>query len=319
MYLKRNGALGKINSLAKSGTKTYHCDFYISTNVMKMKEKDPRKVGPVYRVLSQDLYGTGFHHEEIGFRQTEMWRSKSRQFSRDADIIGKIEERHKPMDKKRLTKPERVGFIILRQSLWRDEKEALDRRLVVKLFSNSGGWTATMEEMVAEEYAISFAADEPLVAFTVLTDENEIMTWVRQLRRGGLSTENYGFYILGPDKTFEVFRIEGARVTLGDDFRVIRLNGGKVVANIDSKFGDFGGEYKVRIKDPVLAENDWFCNILQCFSIMINYREKIREKIKKGMKQWKRRKRFPSQHRYEISLLANPRKLTLELDELDDV
>ena len=286
---------------------------------MIMSKKDPRKVGPVYRVFSQDLYGTGFHHEEMGFRQAEMWRSKSRQFSRDADIIGKIEERRKPMDKKRLTKPERVGFIIIRQSLWRKKKDPLDRRLVVKLFSNSGGWIATMEEMVAEEYAISFAADQPLVAFTVLSKENEIVTWVKQLRRGGLSTENYAFYILGPDNSFEVFRIEGTRVTLGDDFRVIRLNGRKVVANIDSIFGDFGGEYKVRIKDPVLAENEWFCRILQCFSIMINYRERIREKIEKGMRQWKRSKREPTQHRYEISLLANPRKLTLDLDELEDV
>jgi hypothetical protein len=286
---------------------------------MNMPEKDPRKVGPVYRVLSQDLYGTGFHHEEMGFRQAEMWRSKSRQFSRDADIIGKIEERVKIVDKKKLTKPERIGFIILRQSLWKKAKDPLDKRLVAKLFTNSGGWVATMEEMVAEEYAISFAADQPLVAFTVMSTENEIVTWVKQLKRGGLSTENYAFYILGPDKTFEVFRIEGTRGTLGDDFRVIRLNGRQVVANIDSKFGDFGGEYKVRIKDPVLAENEWFCRILQCFSIMVNYRERIREKLKKGMRQWKARKREPTQHRYEISLLANPRKLTLNLDELEDV
>ena len=223
------------------------------------------------------------------------------------------------MDKKRLTKPERVGFIIVRQSLWRNEKEPLDKRLVVKLFSNSGGWLATMEEMVAEEYALSFAADQPLVAFTVLSKENEIVTWVKQLRRGGLSTENYAFYILGPDNSFEVFRIEGTRVTLGDDFRVIRLNGRRVVANIDSKFGDFGGEYKVRIKDPVLAENEWFCRVLQCFSIMVNYRERIRKKLETGMRKWKRGKRDPTQHRYEISLLANPRKLTLKLDELEDV
>ncbi|MGD9396686.1 MAG: hypothetical protein PVJ05_09685 [Candidatus Thorarchaeota archaeon] len=283
-----------------------------------MSKKDPRKIGPVYRVFSQDLYGTGFHHEEMGFRQAEMWRSKSRQFSRDADIIGKIMERERPMDKKRLTKPERVGFIILRQSLWR-KADPLERRLVVKLFSNRGGWVATMEEMVAEEYATSFAANQPLVAFTVMSRENEIVTWVKQLRRGGLSTENYAFYILGPDKTFEVFRIEGTRATLGDDFRVIRLNGRRVVANIDSKFGDFGGEYKVRIKDPVLAENEWFCRVLQCFSIMVNYRERIRKKLRKVMTQWKKSKTEPSLHRYEISLLANPRKLTLKLDELEDV
>ncbi|MFW9786472.1 MAG: hypothetical protein ACFFE2_01510 [Candidatus Thorarchaeota archaeon] len=284
-----------------------------------MPNKDPRKVGPVYRVFSQDLYSTGFHHEEMGFRQAEMWRAKSRQYSRDADIVGKIVERKRPVDGKRLSKPERVGFIILRQSLWRRAEDELDRRLVVKLFSNSGGWTATLEEMVAEEYALSFASGEPLVAFTVLTNENEFVTWVRQLKRGGLSTENYSFYLLGPEKSFEVFRIEGTRVTLGDDFRVIRLNGRKVVAKIDSKFGDLGGEYKVRIKDPVLAENEWFCRILQCFAIMVNYRERIRKKLRKGMNQWKKGAREPTQQRYELSLLANPRKLTLRTDELEDV
>ena len=283
-----------------------------------MTEKDPRKVGPVYRVFSQDLYGTGFHHEEMGFRQAEMWRSKSRQFSRDADIVGKIMERRKPMDEKKLTKPERVGFIILRQSLWK-QVDPIDRRLVMKLFTNKGGWIATMEEMVAEEYAMSFGAAEPLIAFTVLSKENEIVTWVKQLRRRGLTTETYAFYLLGPKKTFEVFRIEGTRGTLGDDFRVLRLNGRKVVANIDSKFGDFGGAFKVRIKDPVLADNEWFCRVLQCFSIMVNYRERIRKKIRKGLNQWKKGIREPTQHRYEISLLANPRKLTLKLDELEDV
>ena len=308
-----------LNLSTNAETKTYHGDTLQSTHVMNMAEKDPRKIGPVYRVFTQDLYGTGFHLEEMGFRQAEMWRSKSRQFSKDADIVGKIMEQRRPKDKKRLTKPERVGFIILRQSLWKHAKDPLDKRLVVKLFSNKGGWIATMEEMLAEEYAISFAAYQPLVAFTVLSRENEIITWVKQQRRGGLDTENYAFYLLGPDNTFEVFRIEGTRMTLGDDFRVLRLKGRKVVANIDSKFGDFGGGFKVRIQDPVLAENEWFCRVLQCFSIMVNYRERIRKKLRKGIAQWKKGKREPTQHRYEISLLANPRKLTLKLDELEDV
>ena len=169
-----------LNLSTNAETKTYHGDTLQSTHVMNMAEKDPRKIGPVYRVFTQDLYGTGFHLEEMGFRQAEMWRSKSRQFSKDADIVGKIMEQRRPKDKKRLTKPERVGFIILRQSLWKHAKDPLDKRLVVKLFSNKGGWIATMEEMLAEEYAISFAAYQPLVAFTVLSRENEIITWVKQ-------------------------------------------------------------------------------------------------------------------------------------------
>jgi hypothetical protein len=281
------------------------------------KEKE-RKVGPVYRVFSQDLYSTGLHTEGFGFRQEEMWRSKSRQFSKDADIIGKIEEARRSDDKKKLPPVKRIGFIILRQSLW-NSADDLEKRLVVKLFSNSGSWVATMEEMVAEEYAMSFASDRPLIAFTVLSRESEFVTYVRQFRRGGTSTENYAFYIIGPKGTFETFRIEGARASMGDDFKVIRLNGHETVADIDSKFGDMGGEFTVKIKDSILADNEWFCRVLQCFSIMIAYRAKIREKINDGYHKWKKGKFIPSQHRYEVSLLANPRKLTLKTDELEEV
>lgn len=248
----------------------------------------------------------------------EMWRAKSRQFSRDADIIGKIDEGRWIAKKEKVGPIEKTGFIILRSSLWSKEDE-LDRRLVVKLFSDSGNWLATMEEMVAEEYALSFAADMPLVSFVVLSEENEIVTWVRQLKRGSASTENFSFYILGPKGSFEVFRIEGARVSFGDDFNVIRLNGHQVVAKIDSKFGDVGGEFTVTIRDPVLAENEWFCRVLQCFSVMIAFRGAIREKIDKGFNKWKKGKFEPKQHRYEFSLLANPRKLTLKTDELEEV
>jgi len=199
---------------------------------------------------------------------------------------------------KRSYHPRRKLDSLYSVSLW-GEVDKLDRRLVVKLFTSSGGWIATMEEMVADEYTTSFVSDEPLVSFTVLTRDSEIVTWVKQQKRGKLSTENYSFYILGPEKSFEAFRIEGARASLGDDFNVIRLSG--------------------EVKDPVLAENEWFCRVLQCFSVMIAYRGAIRDKINKGIKLWKKEEKLPKQHRYEISLLANPRKLTLKLDELEDV
>jgi hypothetical protein len=153
----------------------------------------------------------------------------------------------------------------------------------------------------------------------VITRGNELLTWVRQLRRGGLSTENFSFYVLGPEGSFETFRIEGKRASLGDDFDVIRLNGHQTVAKIDSKFGDVGGEFTVTVRDPVLAKNEWFCRVLQCFSVFIAFRGTIREKIDKGFNRWKKGKWEPGLHRYEVSLLANPRKLTLDLEELEDV
>ncbi|MFX1271090.1 MAG: hypothetical protein ACFFAX_05335 [Promethearchaeota archaeon] len=278
-----------------------------------------RKVGPVYRILSQDLYSTDLHADEFGLRQQEVWRSKSRQFTKDAEIIGKIEEARFDEKIDRLGRPEKVGFIALRSSLLKGELNEASKRLVIKLFSDSGAWLATIEEMVAESYALSYATNEAMVSFVVIVNDVEVMTHIRQVQRTGFSTETYSFYILGPDNTFEVFRIEGKRGTLGDDFKVVRLNGGETVADIDSKFGDIGGEFVVKVKDPVLAKNNWFCRTLQCFSTIIRFREEIRKRHEHYMEKWEKGKVEPIQHRYEISLLANPRKLTLSLDELEEV
>ena len=243
------------------------------------KDKDERKVGPKYRVMSQDLYSTGLHSDELGLRQVEVWRSKSRQFTKDSDIIGKIEEAKMDKDRKKLSHMEKSGFITLRSSIWSGEMDESSRRLVVKLFSDTGRWLATIEEIVAESYALSYATEDPMLSFVVLVDGIEIMTRIQEVQRSGIATETYGFLILGPEGTFEVFRIEGKRATLGDDFRVVRLNGGQTVAEIDSKFADIGGEFVVEVKDPVLAKNNWFCRVLQCFSVAIPYRKQMHDKI----------------------------------------
>ncbi|NHJ14697.1 MAG: hypothetical protein EAX95_13540 [Candidatus Thorarchaeota archaeon] len=281
--------------------------------------KEERKVGPVYRVLSQDLYITDLHEEEMGVRQAEVWRSKSRQFTKDSEIIGKIGERVMERDSDKLSKQEKTGFIALRKSLWIGEMNEGSRRLVVKLFSDKGRWLATLEEMVAESMALSYGINEPVLSFAVIVDGIEIVTYIRQVRRTGLSTETYAFYILGPQGSFEVFRIEGKRATLGDDFKIVRLRRNETVAEVDSKFADIGGEFVVRIKDPVLAENEWFCRVLQCFSVAIRFRNESRKKVEMLMKKWEKGDLDPLQHRYETSLLANPRKLTLSIEELEDI
>ncbi|MGD2072850.1 MAG: hypothetical protein PVG65_05115 [Candidatus Thorarchaeota archaeon] len=280
---------------------------------------DNRKIGPVYRLISQDLYATDLHSDEMGMRQAEIWRAKSRQFSKDAEIIGKITEAYRKSHKDDMPELEKEGFIILRDSLWNNAPDELSRRLVLKLFSNKGGWIATLEEMVAEEYALSFTSGLPIVSFVVMTKENEIITHIRQTLKGAFGMESFSFYLLGPNNTFDVFRIERKRVSAGTDYKVIRLKGKEEVAEIDSKLGDIGGEFQVKIKDPVLAKNQWFCRILQCFAVMNRYRDDIKEKVENGLKKWSKGKIKPVMDRYEVSLLANPRKLSLSLEELDNI
>ncbi len=280
---------------------------------------DERRIGPTYRVLSQDLYATDMHADEIGIRQAEVWRSKSRQFSKDAEIIGKIMEAQRKTEDEDMPSLEKTGFIIIRDSLWSGAEDELSRRMVLKLFSDSGGWIATIEEMVAEELAYTFGSGLPIVSFAVMTRDSEVVTYIRQVNRGTLAMENFAFYLLGPDGAFDVFRIERKRVSAGGDYNVFRLRDGQKVSEVDSKFGDIGGEFQVIVKDPVLAENEWYCHIMQAFAAMLRYRDPIKEKIQRVMDKWARGDFDPRLQRLEVSLLANPRKLSLSMEEFEEI
>ncbi len=272
-----------------------------------------------YRVLSQDFYATKLHGDTIGIMQDEKWRAKSRQFTTDSEIIGKIEEAVLQKDKQQLPTANKVGFIVVRNLTWEDEKDELERRLVIKLFTDSGTWLASGEEMVAEEYALSAACETPLITLAVLTKESEIVTYIRQVRRGPMATEGFAFYLPGPDGKFEAFTIEGQRGAVGDDYKVTLASGDVVVARIDSRVADIGGRVVVSVNDSILAENELFCRVLQCFSVMLRYRQAILNKIQKGVNDWAKGKVQPVQHRHELSLLANPRRLTLNKDEFEEV
>ena len=60
-----------------------------------------------------DLWKTGAHGIEIGLKQDEQHRAKSRQFSKGTDIIGEYKEG----DKK--------GYVTYRTGPWDDEKDDL--------------------------------------------------------------------------------------------------------------------------------------------------------------------------------------------------
>ncbi|MEM2143601.1 MAG: hypothetical protein QXS20_09890 [Candidatus Thorarchaeota archaeon] len=283
------------------------------------QKPQPRGGDVVYRVLSQDLYSTALHGDQVGIRQDEQWRAKSRQFTSDARIIGKIQESARSKPSEKLSPLTKTGFIVIRESTWSQEKDPNSRRLTMKLFSSSGNWLASIEEMLAEEYAVSYVSGVPQIVCSVLVSGSDIVTYIRQQRRGAMAVEGYSFYVPGPDGSFQVFSVVGKRATAGDDFNVVMLENEVVVAEIDSKFGDVGGEFVVSIKDSILANNDLFVRVLQCFSLVVRYRKEIWNKIGRGLEEWTKGKKRPIQHKYEVSLLANPRRITLKRDELEEV
>ena len=93
--------------------------------------------------LVVDLWATDAHKVEVGLYKMERKSHKDRQWTKDADIIGKLEKNGKD-----------YGHITIRKSVW-DTDNPLEKRLVLKLFSMSDYWQGSLELLQSESIALS--------------------------------------------------------------------------------------------------------------------------------------------------------------------
>ncbi|TFF84088.1 hypothetical protein EU523_01855, partial [Candidatus Heimdallarchaeota archaeon] len=101
-----------------------------------------------------DLWATELHAVEIGIRKHELFEAKERQFSKDLELFGRIKENG-----------EKKGYIGFR-------KEAIEgyphqQRLIIKSFSKTMNWEATIEELVAVEFSRSMGVHRSLPSFII--------------------------------------------------------------------------------------------------------------------------------------------------------
>jgi hypothetical protein len=122
--------------------------------------------------------------------------------------------------------------------------------------------------------------------------------------------KTYSFYLFDSDeKLLHLYRIREDRLTFGDDWNVNDISGEKV-ARIDGKALNIGGMFKIEIYDQFLADNEVFIRVLVLFASMLKYRKKLRKKIKKTMKLYKKGEIAIKLSFEEIKLYQNPRRLT---------
>ena len=79
------------------------------------------------------LWLTDSNTTEIGIYQQDRYRAKSRQFTKDMDILGEVKEDGK-----------RVGLVAYRKDAWKKETD-MKRRMVIKLFTDEVNWRGTMD------------------------------------------------------------------------------------------------------------------------------------------------------------------------------
>ncbi|OLS24173.1 MAG: hypothetical protein HeimC3_20720 [Candidatus Heimdallarchaeota archaeon LC_3] len=259
----------------------------------KKKDKKPvkksRRTNKPVRVISVDLWRTGLHMEEIGIKKKEELMSKSRQFTRNMDIIGEIKEKDSKKDN---------GIIAINQGV-RDEK------LILKAFTGSIGWMGTLEETIAQEVSQSLALDRNFPAYVLIIDKYEYILNLEKLFGGAGHSEKHHITIYHKDKTFDSFVIKERRLGIGDDWNIVD-EPDDVIAEIDGKKFDIGGQWDIKIYNDDLAKHRAFVTAMILFCASRKYHKEVEKRIGKIIANKKKGIKFTLDHN-ELQLYKNPR------------
>ncbi|MGQ4832724.1 MAG: hypothetical protein ACP6IS_02350 [Candidatus Asgardarchaeia archaeon] len=241
-----------------------------------------------------DFWATSLHGEEIGIKQKEQWISKSRQFTKDMDIYGKI-----------IRDKEDFGIVAFRTRAL--EKE---NRLVVRAFTDRGAWIGSLEELLSKEIRNTVLLNEPTLSYAIIQPDYDYVTVIdRIIKRGLFQREYYVFDIFIEKGTIETYTLESARVSLGSDFSVRRENDGKKVATIDSKVLNIGGAVEIKFHDDKAKENQVLERILIMFAAGLRFADEQKRKIERLVKEFKEEKKAIKIPKEELALYENPRRI----------
>ncbi|MFW9993757.1 MAG: hypothetical protein ACFFD4_17055 [Candidatus Odinarchaeota archaeon] len=239
----------------------------------------------VVKEIDVDLWKTKAHGEIIGIKQKEEYMAKSRYFTRDSEIIGEVKE-----------EGETSGYLVRRET---------DERLIIRLFSKSMYYQASLEEMIAREQVRRLIYKQNFPSFIVLLKDYPYIVQMSKERGGFGNPEIYSFYhFSNKDGAFEPLVIRSTR-GLGEDFEVKSFD--KKVAEIDGAKFDIGGAFKIRIFDPELAKEQSFYRSLIVFSGALKYLGDVKDRIDK-LDDYQKREEVIKLVEEELLLQTNPRK-----------
>ncbi|MFX1282187.1 MAG: hypothetical protein ACFFB5_00970 [Promethearchaeota archaeon] len=271
---------------------------------MAEKEEPQEEATPITEIerkITVDLWKTKLHGEIVGIKQKEEYMAKSRQFTRDLELIGEVKEKKKGEE-------ETIGYVGYRKGLWDDEEDKLERRLVIKLFSKSMYYQGTLEEMVGREFTRSLSARHDFPSFNLMIDDYEYLIPLNKIRGGKFVPEWFVFRI--DDEEGFIPIILKHKMGLGIDYRVVHGIGDTQFGKIDGKKFDVGGRYDISLKstDERLVDNV-LVRVLILFAASLKFHEEIFKKIKKGTKKMRKNEWQPTLSNEEKLLRRNPRAI----------
>jgi len=250
------------------------------------------------RTFVVDLWVTDLNTTEVGLYRHSRYQAKSRQFTSDMDIFADVSENG-----------ERVGLLGYRSELW-EGKTGMDKRLVIKLFTPSMTWRATLDMMLGRSLQLTHGAKGiPVPAFSVnLTDHDQIIQLERSASKWPGVPENYSFFVMKDlkDGRPQFYRLRRNWVNIGDEY-VLYDEHDRQIAKLNGRVLNLGGKWVVEIEEDESGKHldmviQLFCGMLKFHDGCLSHLTDLYGEIKRGKMQ-------PKLETQETDLYLNPRRV----------
>lgn len=247
-----------------------------------------------YSAYTVDLWWTDLNSVEIGLFKHSRHRAKSRQFSKDSDVIGAVD-----------VNGERTGLLTYRRGLW-EESEGMKKRLVVKLFSEEMNWRGTMDMLMGRSLQLTLGARGfPVAAYTInLSGHEQIVNVERSARKWPLIPEDYSFFILD-DKQPRFYRLRRDWISIGQDYTLYDEKDARV-GHLNGRVLDIGGRWDVKVRED--HDNPRLNGTLQLFCGMLRFRSPIERHLRKLTREIRSGAADMKMETQETELYLNPRR-----------
>ena len=247
-----------------------------------------------WRRFKVDLWLTDLNTTEIGILKDTQHQAESDQFSKDMEIIGQI-----------VDDGDRTGILGYRKELWK-EGEGLQRRLVIKQFTDSMNWKGSMELMMGRSLQLSVGSRGiPVCAYTVnLARHDQLIQLERSGHKWPFMPEHFSFFIETRDGP-RFYRLRRNMFAIGADYSLYDARARKI-GHLDHRIINLGGSWKVKIREA--ETNAQLETVIQLFCTMLRFNHEMRDHVRAQMRALKRGQDDESLDHHETSLYHNPRK-----------
>jgi hypothetical protein len=242
-----------------------------------------------------DVWITNFHWVKFGLYKHSRNQAKSRQFTSDMDIFAEVIEHGQTT---RL-----LGY---REDLWR-KHAGMDRRLVLKLFSETLNWRASMDLMVGRSLQLTLGARGlPVTAFSINIDEHDDVVYLeRSANKWPLAPEHFSFFLLD-DGQPQFYRLKRDVIDLGGDYTLFSHRD-DVVGRLDGKVFTLGGKWRGRVHPD--HANPRLLAVLQLFCGMLIFNGSCRRHVHRIARDVRAGRYEPKIEKQEADLYMNPRRV----------